>query len=54
MKCGNCGKPNARWMCPDCEARYCDDCGGFLAIYEYCAPELVEIQPKKKKKAKKK
>jgi transcription initiation factor IIE alpha subunit len=53
MKCDDCGKINAEYRCPECNAHFCQDCAdGMEGACSYCAPSLVEI--KKKRKVRKK
>jgi len=48
MKCDECGKPNAKWRCPECGCYACQSCyEGMEGRCEYCAPPFQEIKERK-------
>ena len=56
MKCGDCGKSNAQWVCPECRCYACDHCRDIMqGQCTYCAPYFKKVEKKiknKKRKAK--
>ena len=41
-ECVECGNPEIKYKCPECDAEYCDTCGRNHGQCTLCAPQLIE------------